>query len=142
MLYMGARRRVVSSAARRADDRQNVEDKRGRNDVVEKVAVKISVTGDIADGICLHSARQNEDAGPNALNDEAPRGHVILIQLAHATEEETVARHRIISACPARISPLLQPKVETMIATAMMVAPAPGKITFAVSEATRSLGAF
>jgi hypothetical protein len=29
-----------------------------------------------------------------------------------------------------------------MIAIAMIVAPAPGKITFAVSEATRSLGAF
>ena len=40
------------------------------------------------------------------------------------------------------IRPLLQPKVEIMIATAMMTAPAPGKMTSAVAEPTRSLGIF
>src|SRR5215210_4348696 len=40
---------------------------------------------------------------------------------------------------PARINPLLQPKVEIIIAIAMMRAPEPLKITSAVAEATRSL---
>ncbi len=40
------------------------------------------------------------------------------------------------------ISPLLHPKVEIIIATAIIAAPAPGKITSAVAEPTRSLGTF
>ena len=39
------------------------------------------------------------------------------------------------------MSPLLQPKVETMMATAMMAAPAPLKTTSTAAVATRSSGA-
>src|SRR5205823_2444350 len=81
-----------------AENGQNVKDERGRNDVVEQVAVKVAVTGNVAGGVGLDRARQNERAGPNALDYQTPRGDVVLVQLADATEKETVTRHCIVSA--------------------------------------------
>src|SRR6202011_3451640 len=82
-----------------AENGQNVKDERGRNDVVEQVAVKIAVTGDVAGSVCLDGARKNKDARPDSLNNETPRRDVILVQLADATKKETVTRHCIVSAC-------------------------------------------
>ncbi|OFW14513.1 MAG: hypothetical protein A3H29_03700 [Acidobacteria bacterium RIFCSPLOWO2_02_FULL_67_21] len=42
---------------------------------------------------------------------------------------------------PARIRPLLQPKVEIMMAAAIRATPAPGKMASSVAVATRSDGA-
>ncbi len=42
---------------------------------------------------------------------------------------------------PAKISPLLQPKVDTMIATAMKIVPTPGSAASSVAVATRSADA-
>src|SRR5207248_1452861 len=81
--------------------------KRGRNNVVEQVAVEISVTGDVAGGVCLYGSRQDENAGPNPLDDETPRWDVILVQLSHAPEEETVARHGVVGARAGENEPVI-----------------------------------
>src|SRR5207244_7235492 len=80
---------------------------RGRNDVVEQVAVKIAVTGNVAGSVGLDRARQNERAGPNALDYQTPRGDVVLVQLADATEKETVTRHCIVSARAGKDQPVV-----------------------------------
>src|SRR5207244_11811374 len=80
---------------------------RGRNDVVEQVTVKIAVTGNVAGSVGLDRARQDKGAGPNALDYQTPRGDVVLVQLANATEKETVTRHCIVSARAGKDQPVV-----------------------------------
>ena len=74
-------------------DRENIEDESRRNYVIEQIAVKIAVCS-----ISFHGTRQNENASPDSLNDQSPRGDMVLIQPGNAAEKQTVARHRIICA--------------------------------------------
>ena len=58
--FVGALRvRSFSAQDEYARDRQDIEDERGRDNVVEQVAVKITVPGDVAGGIYLDCARQD-----------------------------------------------------------------------------------
>src|SRR2546430_2413740 len=100
MLCTGARRPGVSSAAKETEDRQNVEDECGGNDIVEKVAVKISVTDHVAGRVGFHCPRKDQDSGPDPLNDQAPGRDMILVQLADSPEKETVAGHCVVGARP------------------------------------------
>ena len=56
--FVGAVRvRLFSAQDEDASDRQDIEDERGRDNIVKQVAVKVTVTGDVAGGICLDGAR-------------------------------------------------------------------------------------
>src|SRR3989440_203236 len=82
-----------------ARDGEYVEDEGGGDDVSQKVVVEAPVSrlsGRLVRA--RHDARQHQKRGPDALNDEAPRGHVLVVQLPRRAEEQTVARHRVVGA--------------------------------------------
>lgn len=58
--FVGALRvRLLSAQDKDARDRQDIEDKRGRDNVVEQVAVKVTVPSYVTRGIRLDRARQD-----------------------------------------------------------------------------------
>src|SRR5204863_3784442 len=54
------------------ENRKNVEDERGGDDVVEQIAIQVSVTGNCSGGVPLDRARQSEKAGPDSLHNQTP----------------------------------------------------------------------
>src|SRR5205814_5154978 len=81
------------------ENRKNVEDERGGDDVVEQIAIQVSVTGNCSGGVPLDRARQNEQAGPDSLHNETPAWYMIPVQPTNRAKEKSVACHCVIGAC-------------------------------------------
>src|SRR3984957_9011399 len=88
------RQRLRSAQTKNSDDRQNVKNQNGGDDVVQQIAIKIAVFS--ADRIVR--ARQNQKRGPHALHQQRDSWHSSAIQNSGALEEQPIARHRVIRA--------------------------------------------
>src|SRR5271156_6027104 len=76
-----------------ADDRQDVKNQHGGDDVVQQVAVKVAIFA--AERIV--GARQNQKRGPRSLDNERDSRHSSPIQNSSPLEEQPIARHGVIS---------------------------------------------
>src|SRR2546423_9831962 len=82
-----------------ASDCEYVEDEGGGDDVCEEVVVEAPVGGRARRLVrARHDAREHQERRPDALNDEPPSGHVLVVQLPRRAEEQAVARHRVVGA--------------------------------------------
>src|SRR5277367_6031655 len=86
------RQRPRASQTENPNDRQNVKNQHGGDDVVEQVAVKVPILS--AERII--GARQNQKRGPCSLDNERDSRHSSPIQNSSPLEEQPIARHGVI----------------------------------------------
>src|SRR5271168_2921593 len=87
------RRRPRASQTENPNDRQNVKNQHGGDDVVQQVAVKVAIFA--AERIV--GARQHQKRGPYSLDNERDSRHSSPIQNSSPLEEQPIARHGVIS---------------------------------------------
>src|SRR5277367_3822413 len=88
------RRWPRASQTENPNNRQNVKNQHGGDDVVEQVAVKVAIFA--AERIV--SARQNQKRSPQALHQQSDPRHSSPIQNSSPLEEQPIARHGVISS--------------------------------------------
>src|SRR5271170_91274 len=87
------RQRPRASQTENPNNRQNVKNQHGGNDVIQQVAVKIAIFA--AERIV--GARQHQKRGPYSLDNERDSRHSSPIQNSSPLEEQPIARHGVIS---------------------------------------------
>src|SRR5271155_417894 len=87
------RRWPRASQTENPNNRQNVKNQHGGDDVVQQVAVKVAIFA--AERIV--SARQNQKRSPQALHQQSDPRHSSPIQNSSPLEEQPIARHGVIS---------------------------------------------
>src|SRR5207248_8558467 len=97
---------LFAAQDKESNDRQNVKEQDGENNVVKEIVVKVAVSLEtsqridfiIAGGIVGAGSWQNQQAGPDTLQDQRQARDATRIELRRGLEKQSVLGHGVINA--------------------------------------------